>query len=133
MVRLLIICNIVLDPTDNKFFPMWQADTLAVKNSIGSAVDAMQSVSRSICMMLSKVRKGNAGNFVLNAKRKKNQLLNKICILCGFRIMDKKLKKFQVQETKLLVSELADVVVRERDFMQQCRELLSTIAALQVS
>lgn len=47
--------------------------------------------------------------------------------------MDKKLKKFQVQETKLLVSELADVVVRERDFMQQCRELLSTIAALQVS
>lgn len=71
MVRLLIICNIVLDPTDNKFFPMRQADTLAVKNSIGSAVDAMQSVSRSICMMLSKVRKGNAENFVLNAKRKK--------------------------------------------------------------
>ncbi|XP_078180538.1 QWRF motif-containing protein 2-like [Carex rostrata] len=68
-----------------------KANTLAVKNSIGSAVDAMQSVSRSICMMLSKV-----------------------------------------QETKLLVSELADVVVRERDFMQQCRELLSIIAALQV-
>ena len=85
MVRLLIICNIVLDPTDNKFFPMRQADTLAVKNSIGSAVDAMQSVSRSICMMLSKVRKGNAGNFVLNAKRKKKKSIAKqnLHILCS--------------------------------------------------
>lgn len=43
------------------------------------------------------------------------------------------IKKIQVQETKFLLSELADIVVRERDLMQQCRELLSTIAALQVS
>ncbi|KAJ1701627.1 hypothetical protein LUZ63_001406 [Rhynchospora breviuscula] len=68
-----------------------KADTLKVKNAMGGAIDAMQSVSRSTCMLLSKV-----------------------------------------EEIKFLVSELADVVVQERDLMQQCRELLSLLAALQV-
>lgn len=50
--------------------PMLQADTLEAKNAIGSAIDAMQSVSRSICMLFSKVRKGNTGNFFSEYKKK---------------------------------------------------------------
>ncbi|KAJ3669845.1 hypothetical protein LUZ60_010169 [Juncus effusus] len=68
-----------------------KADTQEVKNAIGSAVDVMQTLSRSIYSLL-----------------------------------------YKVEETKILMSELASVTSQEKDLMHQSRELLSTLASLNV-
>ncbi|BBG95171.1 unknown function family protein DUF566, partial [Prunus dulcis] len=68
-----------------------RADVYNVKDAISSAVDVMQAMASSICLLLSKVGDVNS-----------------------------------------LVAELANVTAKEHDLLGQCRDLLSTVAAMQV-
>ncbi|XP_004292753.1 PREDICTED: QWRF motif-containing protein 2-like [Fragaria vesca subsp. vesca] len=68
-----------------------RADVHNVKDAISSAVDVMQAMASSICLLLSKVGEVNS-----------------------------------------LADELANVSVKEHALLGQCRDLLSTVAAMQV-
>ncbi|KAL7236466.1 hypothetical protein ACSBR1_019707 [Camellia fascicularis] len=67
------------------------ADVQSVKDAIGSAVDVMQTMASSICLLLSKAEDVNS-----------------------------------------LVSELAKVIANERVLLEQCKDYLSMLAAMQV-
>ncbi|PSS02647.1 QWRF motif-containing protein [Actinidia chinensis var. chinensis] len=67
------------------------ADVQSVKDAIGSAVDVMQSMTSSICSVLSRV-----------------------------------------EEVNYLVAELAKVIVKERALLEQCKDFMSMLAAMQV-
>uniref|UniRef100_A0A2N9E9Y7 Uncharacterized protein n=1 Tax=Fagus sylvatica TaxID=28930 RepID=A0A2N9E9Y7_FAGSY len=69
-----------------------KADIQNVKDAICSAVDVMQAMASSICLLLSKV--GNVNS---------------------------------------LVDELANLSAKERALLDHCKDLLSTIAAMQVT
>ncbi|KAB2619481.1 QWRF motif-containing protein 2 [Pyrus ussuriensis x Pyrus communis] len=68
-----------------------RADVYNVKDAISSAVDVMQAMASSICLLLSKVA-----------------------------------------DVNFLVAELANVTAKEHALLGQCRDLLSTVAAMQV-
>ncbi|GFZ12245.1 SNOWY COTYLEDON protein [Actinidia rufa] len=68
------------------------ADVQSVKDAIGSAVDVMQSMTSSICSVLSRV-----------------------------------------EEVNCLVAELAKVIVKERALLEQCKDFMSMLAAMQGS
>ncbi|XP_057494797.1 QWRF motif-containing protein 2-like isoform X1 [Actinidia eriantha] len=67
------------------------ADVQSVKEAIGSAIDVMQSMTSSLCSILSRVEDVNS-----------------------------------------LVAELAKVIVNERALLQQCKDFMSMLAAMQV-
>ncbi|GMP38514.1 hypothetical protein CsSME_00009730 [Camellia sinensis var. sinensis] len=67
------------------------ADVQSVKDAIGSAVDVMQTMASSICLLLSKA-----------------------------------------EDVKSLVSELAKVIANEQVLLEQCKDFLSMLAAMQV-
>ncbi|XAR52912.1 hypothetical protein NMG60_11021245 [Bertholletia excelsa] len=68
------------------------ADVQSVKDAIGSAVDVLQAMASSICLLVSKV-----------------------------------------EEVNSLVAELAKVIAKERALLEQCKDFLSMLAALQVT
>ncbi|RVW72403.1 QWRF motif-containing protein 2 [Vitis vinifera] len=79
------------------------ADIQSLKDAVGSAVDVMQAMASSICSLLSK---------------------NEIRI--------KTIVHLQVEEMNSLVVEIADVTAKERALLEQCRDFLSTLAAMQL-
>ncbi|KAF9687505.1 hypothetical protein SADUNF_Sadunf02G0100600 [Salix dunnii] len=79
-----------------------RGDVQNLKDAICSAVDVMQAMASSICLLISKVTLFSASH------------------------------SFSVGEVNSLVVELEKLTQKERNWLYQCKDLLSTIAALQV-
>ncbi|KAJ4843687.1 hypothetical protein Tsubulata_046030, partial [Turnera subulata] len=85
-----------------------RADVQNLKDAICSAVDVMQAMASSICLLLSKA----------------NPIWGQPSQRCIFHT--------QVGDVNSLVADLINTTVKERALLDQCKVLLSNIAAMQV-
>ncbi|KAF8404905.1 hypothetical protein HHK36_009800 [Tetracentron sinense] len=118
-----------------------RADIQNVKDALGSAVDVMQAMASSICSLLSKGMElmGWGVALIMNkysslvqpkTQRPFGGVSPRSILVC--LTVSKTIFHLQVEEVNSLVAELANVSAKERAFLNQCKDLLSTLAAMQV-
>ncbi|RVW40441.1 QWRF motif-containing protein 9 [Vitis vinifera] len=105
-----------------------RADIQNLKDAICSAVDVMQAMASSICSLLSKATHGVSWNLQLRKTAAAESQNREGIMKWAGPIAD----SAAVEEVNSLVAELANASAKERACLDQCRDLLSTLAAMQV-